>query len=373
MEFIAKSWILETAGMVAPGKMEVDGRRTDLRVPSYLELLESGELARRAEALDALLGACSICPWDCRVNRIAGETKVCVAGYLPIVSSWAPHFGEEPALSGSHLPKGEARGAGNVFLGHCNLRCVYCQNWQISQNFRNTRAAGEMSFERLGAVLLELQEQGCHNIGFVSPTHFVPQIVRSVHLAAERGLRLPLVYNTNAYDSVEALRFLDGVFDIYLPDLKYSDDQAAREFSKVRDYVRHSRAAVTEMYRQVGDGLSLDQRGLLRRGLVIRLLVLPNDLAGLRETLRWIRDELSPRVTVSVMSQYFPANKVNDTNFPLLSRKVRRGEFEKVLEWLDELGFENGWIQPLDSEAASYYRPDFRDAAAPFRDAADFR
>ena len=340
--------------------------------PSYLALLENGELARRVELLDRMLVSCDICPWDCRVNRLANQTKVCVAGRLPIVSSWTPHFGEEPALSGSHLPRGEARGAGNIFFGHCNLRCVYCQNWQISQDFRDTRPGGEIGFDRLAEIMLELQQQGCHNIGLVSPTHFVPQIARSLEIAARRGLHLPLVYNTNAYDSAEVLRLLDGVIDIYLPDLKYSDDVAAREYSKVPEYVEHSRAAVREMYRQLGDELVTDGRGLLRRGLVIRLLVLPNDLAGVRETLEWIRDALSPLVTLSVMSQYYPANKVSDERFPLLNRKVRPREFERVLEWLEDLGFENGWIQPLEAEAASYYRPDFRNAAMAFRDAADF-
>jgi len=343
-----------------------------MQFPSYLALLEKGELARRVELLDRMLERCDICPWDCRINRLVNQTKVCVAGRLPIVSSWAPHFGEEPALSGSHLPLGEARGAGNIFFGHCNLRCVYCQNWQISQDFRNTRPGGEIGFDRLAEIMLELQQQGCHNIGLVSPTHFVPQIVRSLEIAARRGLRLPLIYNTNAYDSVEVLRLLDGVIDVYLPDLKYSDDTAAREYSKVPQYVQHSRAAVREMYRQLGDELVTDGRGLLRRGLVIRLLVLPNDLAGIRETLEWICDALSPRVTLSVMSQYYPANKVSDERFPLLNRKVRPREFERVLEWLEELGFENGWIQPLEAGAASYYRPDFRDAVMPFRDAADF-
>jgi len=343
-----------------------------VRVPSYVGLFESGELARRVAALDAMLAACDICPWDCRVNRIEDQTKFCVAGYLPIVSSWAPHFGEQPALSGTCLEAGEARGAGNIFFGHCNLRCVYCQNWQISQDFRNTRPAGEMGFERLAEIMLELQAKRCHNIGFVSPTHFVPQIVRSLEIAAGRGLRLPLIYNTNAYDSVEVLRLLNGVIDIYLPDLKYSDDSVAKEYSKIPDYVRHSRAAVGEMYRQVGDELVMDEGGLLRRGLVIRLLVLPNDLAGLRETLQWLRETLSPRVTLSVMSQFYPTNKVGEDRFPLLNRRIRPREFEKVLEWLDYFGFENGWIQPLEAEAASYYRPDFRNAEAPFRDAADF-
>ncbi|MCL6507332.1 MAG: radical SAM protein, partial [Bryobacteraceae bacterium] len=321
---------------------------------------------------EAMLASCNICPWDCRVNRLNNQTKVCVAGYLPIVSSWAPHFGEEPALSGTHLPKGEARGAGNIFFGHCNLRCVYCQNWQISQNFRETRPSGEVSFERLAEIMLELQEHGCHNIGLVSPTHFVPQIVRALVIAARQGLRLPLVYNTNAYDSVDVLRLLDGIVDIYLPDLKYADNEVGRELSRIPDYVERARAAIAEMYRQTGDELLLDERGLLRRGLVIRLLILPNDLAGVRESLEWIRQTLSPRVTLSIMTQYFPTNKVSDERFPLLNRKIREREYERVLEWLEEFGFENGWIQPLEAEAASYYRPDFRDREMPFPDARDF-
>ncbi len=347
--------------------------------PSYLRLLETGELAERVARLEKLLESCTVCPWDCRVNRLKGETKVCVAGHLPIVSSYAPHFGEEPALSGTHLPRGQARGAGNIFLGHCNLRCVYCQNWQISQNLKQ-RPTGEVSFERLAEMMLELQDQGCHNIGFVSPTHFAPQIARAVEIAARRGLRLPLIYNTNAYDSVRVLRLLEGVFDIYLPDLKYSDELAARQYSKVPHYVASAREAIAEMHRQVGDALDIDGRGLLRRGLVIRLLVLPNDLAGLRETLEWIRDRLSPGVTLSVMSQYFPTNKVGHADrstgeelFPLLNRKIRPREWERALEWVQEYGFENGWIQPLDEGASDYYRPDFSEAALPFADARDFR
>jgi putative pyruvate formate lyase activating enzyme len=340
---------------------------------SYLDLARSGELARRGKLLEEWLRACDICPWNCRVNRLAGEAKVCVAAQRAIISAWAPHFGEEPALSGTHLAAGEARGAGNIFFGHCNLRCVYCQNWQISQDFRTARGEGEVSPARLGRIMIELQEAGCHNIGLVSPTHFVPQIVKALELAVERGLRLPLVYNTNAYDSAEVLRLLEGVVDIYLPDLKYSDDATAREYSKVPDYVEHSRRAVREMFRQVGDELVLDERGLVRRGLIIRLLVLPNELAGLRETLEWIAGNLSTRVTLSVMSQYFPDHKVSEEQFPLLARRVRPREYERVQEWMAELGFENGWIQPLEDDASTYYRPDFCDRGLPFRDALDFR
>ncbi|MGQ9635471.1 MAG: radical SAM protein [Bryobacteraceae bacterium] len=339
--------------------------------PSYLHLLRSGELRRRAALLDARLEACDICPWDCRVNRREGQTKVCLSGYLPVVAAWSQHFGEEPALSGSHLGKGKAGGTGNVFLGHCNLRCAYCQNFQISQGLKRGEKPG-MSFEKLAGVLLELQRRACHNIGFVSPTHFVPQIVRAVELAAEGGLRLPLVYNTNAYDDVSVLRLLEGVFDIYLPDLKYSDDEAAWEYSKAPRYVEHSRAAVAEMYRQMGDELEMDEQGLARRGLIIRLLILPNDLAGLRQTLEWIREALSPRVTLSVMTQYFPTARATEERFALLGRRIRESEYEKVLGWLEELGFENGWVQPLEAQAPDYYRPDFRDPVMPFADARDF-
>jgi len=343
-----------------------------MQLPSYAALHASGELARRAGELESRLASCDICPWECRIDRLAGQRKVCVAARLPIVSSWAPHFGEEPALSGSQLPKGEARGTGNIFFGHCNLRCVYCQNYEISQEFRHSEAGAEVTHERLASIMLELQERGCHNLGLVSPTHFVPQILAALEIAAGGGLRLPLVYNTNSYDSVDVLRKLDGIIDIYLPDLKYSDDEAAREYSKVPNYVAHSRAAVTEMFRQLGDTLLMDERGLVRRGLVIRLLVLPNDLAGLRDTLEWIRSELSPRVTLSVMSQYFPVHKAGGESYPLLARRVGEREFARVLTWLEELGFENGWVQPIEAGASNYYRPDFRDARAPFRDAADF-
>lgn len=342
-------------------------------VPGYVRLLETGGLGARAARLEGMLSRCTVCPWECGVNRLNDETKVCVAGRLPIVSSYAPHFGEEPALSGSQLPPGEARGAGNIFLGHCNLRCVYCQNWQISQNLKQ-RPANEVSIERLAGMMLELQDQGCHNIGFVSPAHFVPQIVRAIELAARRGLHLPLIYNTNAYDSTEVLRLLDGIFDVYLPDLKYADEAIARQYSKAPHYVRSARAAIKEMYRQVGDTLSLDERSLVRRGLVIRLLVLPNDLAGLRDTLEWIARELSASVTLSVMSQFYPSHKATGTDhYPLLSRKIRLREFEQVLEWLEELGFENGWAQPLEGGAADYYRPDFSNRVAPFADVRDFR
>jgi putative pyruvate formate lyase activating enzyme len=340
-----------------------------MSLPSYIRLLESGELARRVSLLESRLAACDICPWLCRVNRLEQQPKICHSKYLPIISACAPHFGEEPALSGTDLGKAAARGTGNVFLGRCNLRCVYCQNWQISQDFR---AGSEIGFEAFAGMVLDLQERGCHNIGFVSPTHWTPQIVRAVEIAARKGLSLPLIYNTNGYDSPQVIRLLEGIFDIYLPDLRYSDEGIAREYSRAPAYVQHAREAILEMHRQVGAELETDERGIVRRGLIIRLLILPNELAGLRETLGWIRDTLSPQVTLSVMSQYYPAHKVGDGAFPLLGRRIRRGEYEKVLAWLEEFGFEHGWIQPLEAGASEYYRPDFTDQSLPFADARDF-
>jgi putative pyruvate formate lyase activating enzyme len=330
---------------------------------SYIRLLESGALASRADQLMQMLASCRICPRDCDVNRLEGEVAACYSGLPPIVSTYTPHFGEEPALVGT-------RGAGNVFLGLCNLRCVYCQNYQISQTFREQRK-NEVSFERMAAMFLELQDQGCHNINWVSPTHFVPQLVGSLLIAARKGLRLPIVYNTNAYDSVDVLKLLDGIVDIYLPDLKYSTDDAGLDYSKVPEYVRHSRSAIKEMFRQTGDELVYGEDGLLKRGLVIRLLVLPNDIAGIGESLRWIRDELSPRVAVSLMAQYFPTNKVEGERYPLISRKIRWSEWAAAAEQMESLGFEEGWVQDFES-AAEYYRPDFGNAEVPFKDIRDF-
>ena len=305
-----------------------------------------------------MLASCTICPHECGNNRLRNEIARCYSGLLPIVSAYTPHFGEEPGLVGTH-------GVGNIFFGNCNLRCVYCQNFLISQNSREERK-NEVSIARLAGMMLELQERGCHEIGFVSPTHFVPQIVAAVACAADNGLSLPLIYNTNAYDAVEVLRLLDGVIDIYLPDLKYADDEMGYRYSKVGEYARHARAALVEMHRQVGSEILMEE-GLVRRGLIIRHLVLPNDIAGSRESLGWIRETLGPRTTLSVMAQYFPAHKALTT--PLLDRKIRESEFDRVLALLDGFGMDQGWTQEF--EASEYYRPEFEDRSRPFSGGAD--
>src|SRR5580765_3955065 len=208
----------------------------DKREPSYLRLLRSGELVDRVEALEALLKRCTVCPLDCGNNRLNDEIAACYSGRLPIVSSYTAHFGEEPPLVGTH-------GAGNIFFGNCNLRCVYCQNYQISQTHKE-QIKNEVTHERLAGMMLELQARGCHNINFVSPTHFAPQMARAILLAAEQGLKLPIVYNTNTYDSVEVLQLLDGIVDVYLPDLKYAGNDAGYLYSKVPGYKDHARRAI---------------------------------------------------------------------------------------------------------------------------------
>lgn len=283
---------------------------------------------------------------------------------MPIVSSYTAHFGEEPCLSGT-------RGAGNIFFGNCNLRCVYCQNYQISQTWK-TQKKNEITVERLAAMMLELESRGCHNIGFVSPTHFAPQMARAILLATEQGLDLPIVYNTNAYDSVEVLRLLEGLVDIYLPDLKYADSEAGFMYSKVRDYARFARLAIKEMHRQMGSELIFDDAGLLQRGLLIRLLVLPNDIADLEASLRWIRDELSAKTAISLMAQYYATNKAaTDERYILLSRRISEREWFEAVSLLDELGMEEGFMQEYET-ASHYYRPDFEDKDNPFKDIRDF-
>jgi putative pyruvate formate lyase activating enzyme len=319
-------------------------------------MYESGELQRRVERLEAMLAPCTLCPRNCRNNRLNDEIAACYSGRLPIVSSHCLHFGEEPALGGTH-------GVGNIFFGNCNLRCVYCQNHLISQNWRVERQ-NEIPVERLAGIMLELQELGVHSIGFVSPTHFVPQIIRAVMIAIPKGLTLPLIYNTNAYDSVEVLRVLDGIIDIYLPDLKYAGNDDAYRYSKIHDYVPYARSAITEMHRQVGTELVVDDEGVIRRGLIIRHLVLPNDLACSEDTLEWISSALDPQVTLSIMAQYYPAHKAQ--TMELLNRRIRESEYTRVLQYLDRYHLANGWIQDFDSH--EYYRPDFTDRVRPFKE-----
>jgi len=322
--------------------------------PGYIALYRSGELKRRADALEARLALCDICPRECHADRLKDKNGSCRSGYLPVVATICSHHGEEPVVSGS-------RGSGTVFFGNCNLRCVYCQNYQISQPRKNEHFP-EMDFRTLAERIIYLQDElGCHNINFVSPSHFVPQLVRTVLEAVPLGLHLHLVYNTSSYDSLTSLRELDGIIDVYLADLRYASDRWAQKYSRVRGYVGHARAAIREMYRQVGE-LVTDEAGLVVRGLIIRHLVLPNGLAGSQESLAWLVEEVSPAVTVSIMSQYYPVHRALRT--PALARRLTPAEYSEVVGLVEQLGLKNGWIQGMGSSDS--YLPDFEHADQPF-------
>jgi len=286
--------------------------------PGYLKLLETSALERRASDAWRHLQDCDLCARYCHVNRLQGiEGAVCRTGARARVHSFGPHHGEEQPLRGRH-------GSGTIFFSWCNLRCVFCQNWEISQK----GLGREVEPEELAAMMLSLQAQGCHNINLVSPSHVVAQIVAAVGIAATQGLRLPLVYNSGGYDSPEALALLDGIVDIYMPDMKYGDSKLARRYSKVRDYVEINRAAVREMHRQVGD-LVLDDRGLAQRGLLVRHLVLPGNIAGTEQVLAFLAHEISPQSYLNLMDQYYPCYRAAD--YPALQRRLSTEEYRRTL------------------------------------------
>ena len=284
---------------------------------AYLSIYRGGLFKERIEKAMALLESCTLCPRHCRVNRPKGEIGTCRAGFLPEVSSYSPHFGEEQPLVG-------LQGSGTIFLTHCNLRCSFCQNYSIS----HLGEGREVSFERLARMMMELQDLGCHNINFVTPTHFVPQILKALPGAIDLGLRVPLVYNSSGYDSVAALELLDGIFDIYMPDFKFARSGPAEEYCKAPDYPDIARSAIKEMHRQVGD-LVLDERGVARRGLLVRHLVLPDGLAGTDEVSRFLADEISRQTYTNIMDQYFPSGDIAPRS--PLGRRITGEEFKEAL------------------------------------------
>jgi putative pyruvate formate lyase activating enzyme len=285
--------------------------------PGYVSLYESGELFQRINALNYILKDCALCPRKCGVDRLKGERGACRTGALPVISDALPHFGEEAPLSGYN-------GSGTVFLTHCNLGCVFCQNHDISHG----GAGDEISIDELSQVMIRLQRQGCHNINFVSPTHQAAQIVESLPMAIENGLDIPLVYNCGGYEDVRTLKLLEGIFDIYMPDIKYSDDKVAFELSGVSGYFGTAKRAVIEMQRQVGD-LVTDSTGVAVRGLIIRHLVLPEGLAGTMDIMRFIAREVSVNAFVNIMDQYRPCFRAHELKG--LSRRITEEEFEESL------------------------------------------
>jgi putative pyruvate formate lyase activating enzyme len=301
--------------------------------PSYLRLGLDELRARSAEALDGL-ASCKACPRDCEVNRLEDRWSACKTGRYAVVTSAFPHLGEEDCLRGWN-------GSGTIFFGHCNLRCIFCQNFDISQGIRPPSEG--MPPHVLAGLMLSLQRRGCHNINLVTPEHVVPQVLEALVPAVEQGLRLPIVYNTSAYDSLHSLSLLDGIVDIYMPDLKFLSEPLSKRYLKAEDYPEVAMAAVKEMHRQVGF-LDLDAQGLARRGVLIRHLVMPGLEAETRRILEWIVGELGPATYVNVMGQYRPGGKVGPDNCPELNRSLSREEFLSALRIAGDLG-----LRRLDS------------------------
>jgi len=289
----------------------------EIQRPGYLKLLENGELERRADEAWRSLACCEFCPHRCRVNRLKGEKGFCKTTDQAILDSYGPHFGEEAPLVGK-------KGSGTVFFSWCNMRCLYCQNYEVS----HLGSGQAVSNEFLAFCFLALQEDGCHNINLVTPSHVVPFILKALVLAAREGLSIPLVYNTGGYDSVNTLRLLDGVVDIFLPDFKYWDRDVGRRLSHVPDYPEVARKAIKEMHRQVGD-LVIGPDGIARRGLMVRHLVLPGGLSGTKPILQFIAREISLNTYLNVMDQYRPCGEAYD--HPPLDRRITREEYADAL------------------------------------------
>jgi putative pyruvate formate lyase activating enzyme len=292
--------------------------------PNYLELLRTGEFQQRVSQAYSRLTNCDICGLACQVNRREGQMGTCQTGELARVSSYGPHLGEEDPLRGR-------RGSGTIFFTRCNLRCQYCQNHDISQS----DSGFEMEPEEIAAIILDLQDRGCHNINFVSPSHVVPQILASVLIAAAAGLHLPLVYNTGGYDSMTMLHLLDGIIDIYMPDMKYADAEIGLQYSKIPDYPQINQAVVKEMHRQVGD-LVMDENGVATRGLLVRHLVLPNNLAGTDQVVNYLAQEISSQTYLNLMDQYRPAFRAH--HLPALNRRITSSEYRQAQQWAADAG-----------------------------------
>ena len=297
----------------------------------YHDLHKSGELLSRVREAYARLGRCDLCPRNCGVNRLAGETGFCRAGIRPKIASANIHRGEEPPISGK-------RGSGTIFFSHCTLQCLFCQNFPISQMGNGKEA----TTSELAAQMLKLQRQGAHNINFVTPGHFMPQILAALWLAIPQGFNLPLVWNSSGYEVADVLHLLDGIVEVYLPDMKYAEDKPAIQFSAAPHYREYNRSAVLEMFRQVGH-LELDEDGIAVKGLIIRHLVLPEGNAGSRVTLRWIAENLGSETHIALMNQYFPAHQALET--PGIHRKITEEEYDDAVEAVEEFGLENGWVQ----------------------------
>lgn len=309
-----------------PNKLEKDNY-----YPAYLKSYNNGVLDKIIKEAFRMLKRCCICPRNCRVNRLNNEKGFCKTGIKPMVYSFMPHYGEEPPISGS-------RGSGVIFFSNCNMSCVYCQNYEFSQQGKGR----EVDFEELAQSMLELQKMGCHNINLVTPTHIMPQILKSLGLAIGKGLRIPLVYNTSGYELAQIIKLLAGIVDIYLADMRYADSDAAVKYSSALDYPKYNQEAIKEMHRQV-DIAKIDNGGIIKRGLIIRHLVLPNGISGTQKIMQFIANELSGDTYVSLMSQYFPCYKAS--RFKEIFRRITTQEYKDAEGAMHRYGLRNGWTQ----------------------------
>ena len=298
-------------------------------VPSYINLHTTGELQKRISALTDMIKECRLCPRHCKVNRLQGELGFCRAGDVLMLSSAFAHFGEEVPLVGT-------MGSGTIFLTHCNLRCVFCQNHDISHQGRGEA----ITLQQMAAYMVALQQRGCHNINFVTPTHYVPQIISALPYAIDRGLRIPLVYNCGGYESLEVIKLLDGIIDIYMPDAKWSDSGVAEKYAQAPDYPAVVKEVLKEMHRQVGD-LQISKAGVAERGLLIRHLVMPGGLGGTRELIHYIATEISPHSYVNIMSQYRPEYRAGE--FPEINRRITHREYGEALAYAKAEGLYRGF------------------------------
>ncbi len=340
-EFIKRSLIMGGSLLLAPVSLRASTTKPGRRYPTYTQLEYEGQLAQRIEQAYAIFEQCQLCPRNCGVNRQRGERGFCRAPVKPVIFGAHPHFGEEISLVGSH-------GSGTIFFSNCNLRCVFCQNWPISHEGKGK----EMSDEELAGMMLHLQKIGCHNVNLVTPTHVMPNIINATRIALKKGLRIPLVYNTSGYERPEIVKLLDGIMDIYLPDMKYTDPhQAAKYSAGASDYPEMTKRAIIEMHRQVGVH-QVDGQGIALRGLMIRHLVMPNRVAGTEKFVKWVAENLPKNTYVNIMPQYRVEYKAFE--YPEIARGITAQEFLEAMEWAEQYGLTN--LDPKSVAVRNFYQ-----------------
>ncbi len=338
--FLRRFLLLGGSLLFTPIPLSAKTKR-DEWLPAYVKMEQEGELIQRVEQAYSIFEQCELCPRQCGVNRLKGEIGFCRAPVKPVIFSAQPHFGEEISLVGRY-------GSGTIFFSNCNLRCVFCQNWPIAHEGRGK----EVGDEDLADFMLKIQEIGCHNINLVTPTHVMPNILNATRIALKKGLRLPLVYNTSGYESLEIVKILDGIVDIYLPDMKYMEGhQAAKYSTGASDYPEVTKKAILEMNRQVGEHL-IDGRGIALRGLMIRHLVMPNRVAGTEQFVRWVAEALPKSTYVNIMPQYRVEYKAYE--YPEISRGITVQEFLEAMDWAEEYGLSN--LDPKSAAVRDFYR-----------------